>query len=97
MDCERGVDENGMFVLEWDVFRRRYQALDRTTLIAASVVRWLADWSDVEKDIWERRVILKRARYLDSTDATREVACGAFHSGFTASHLRYSSHAAMWR
>lgn len=49
MDGEYGMSGIEMFVQEWDAFRHRYQALERTTLSTATVARWLTEWSDVEQ------------------------------------------------
>ncbi|HSH82690.1 MAG TPA: hypothetical protein VLA19_29510, partial [Herpetosiphonaceae bacterium] len=64
--------------LTWQILGPQLDALLHEPLTPASVQPWLRRWSDLEKQVWEARAWLKRAKSWNMTDSEAHAAFQRF-------------------
>lgn len=58
----------------WSHFEPKFRELEARPITPADVNQWLHDWSEAEKELYEQRAALSRARNEDTRDKAAEAA-----------------------
>ena len=73
-------------LIEWAAIEAQYRVLQNGDLVAANVLNWLEQWSDLEKSVLETWTLLKRPAYRDTLDQAAVQAYEAFTQQMFSTH-----------
>jgi len=71
----------------WAAARAQFAALAAEPLTVHAVPEWLHRWSNLSKEFWEARAVLKAVAARDPADETAQSAFGAFNQQNTSAYM----------